>query len=93
MPELGILQQVQQQGTIHIESVSQEVIHLMSMDTAIIEWQGEPYEGPYSVRPKVTSQSLLTRHKLMTDNLTVQEIPYYQTTNAQGGYTVIIGGE
>lgn len=53
--------------------------------------QHEPYEGSYSVTPAITEQILETRDKLMVDDLTVQSIPYYETTNPKGK-TVIIGG-
>jgi len=37
------------------------------------------------------SQILRTNDKIMTDNVVVEPIPYYETTNDAGGYTVIIG--
>lgn len=52
----------------------------------------EEYEGPYQVRPSPHgSQVLETRYRLMADDVTVEEIPYYKTTNESGGYTAIIG--
>ena len=92
MPELGTLRQVHQ-GTIRILGVTQDVLRPISLQTAVIRWEGDPYEGPYTVTPKTAAQSLETRHKTMRDDVTVLEIPYYQTTNAQGGYTVIIADE
>lgn len=52
---------------------------------------GDPYDGPYIVIPKVEGQTLETDGKTMQDDVTVTAIPYYQTSNPQGGYTVIIG--
>ena len=52
---------------------------------------GDPYEGEYTVVPKTTDQILETEGKTMEDDVTVTAIPYYQTSNPQGGYTVIIG--
>ena len=49
------------------------------------------YEGPYSVRPAVDSQTLPTAMLGMRYDLDVEPIPYYQTTNEAGGYTAIIG--
>lgn len=90
MPELGTLRQVQQ-GTIRILGVSSSILRPLRLQTATINWEGEPYIGEYTVTPKTTSQTLATRHKTMQDNVMVLEIPYYETTNEQGGYTVIIG--
>lgn len=64
----------------------------------IISIAGKPirpsdtYEGPYSIRPLPDeAQVLNTKDKMMTDNLTVLEIPYWETSNIYGK-TVIIGG-
>lgn len=51
------------------------------------------YDGEYTVTPKVVAQSLATTNKYMQDDVTVLEIPYYQTSNPQDGYTVYIGNE
>lgn len=64
MPEIGKLRQVQQ-GTIHISSVQ----------TAIIEWQGTPYEGSYSVTPGAEEQVLATKNLRCTDDITIAPIP------------------
>lgn len=92
MPELGTLKQVHQ-GTIRILGVSQDVLRPISLQTAVIHWDGIPYEGEYIVTPRTTQQSLETKHKTMRDDVTVLEIPYYQTSNEAGGYTVIIADE
>lgn len=52
---------------------------------------GDPYTGEYVVTPTTEAQTLGTAYKVMTDDVTVHEIPYYETTNPSGGYTVIIG--
>lgn len=51
------------------------------------------YEGNYEVIPKVTSQVLETKHKYMTDDLTINKIPYAVVTNNAGGLTATIGKE
>ena len=52
----------------------------------------EKYTGNYEVTPVLyDDQELLTRNKLMTDNVTVHEIPVTWTTNPYGGNTVVIG--
>lgn len=54
---------------------------------------GDVYTGEYIVTPKAfTEQTLETAHKVMSDNVTVLEIPYYETSNLHGGKTVFIGG-
>ena len=74
--------------------VNDEAAVDFDLDTAIevIQIGGDPYEGPYTVTPKVTEQTLETLAKTMTDNVTVLEIPYIAVSNPSGGTTVTIGG-
>ena len=51
----------------------------------------EDYPGPYTVTPKVGSQSLNTADKHMVRDVTIEPIPYYEVSN-QNGKTIIIGG-
>lgn len=53
----------------------------------------EYYIGKYDVIPKIESQVLETRDKLMSDDVTVKAIPFYEVSNPQGGTTFIIGGD
>jgi hypothetical protein len=52
---------------------------------------GEEYDGAYEVTPKFVAQTLPTAEKLMTKDLTIEEIPYAEVSNNSGGKTVIIG--
>ena len=50
------------------------------------------YNGEYEVTPQCDDAVVLpTSGKAMKGDLTVKSIPYYETTNLSGGYTVIIG--
>lgn len=52
----------------------------------------EKFLGPYTVTPFLyDEQELITRDKVMTQNLTVKEIPIVETTNLYGGRTIVIG--
>lgn len=52
------------------------------------------YEGPYEVTPKAWQGTVLeTKDKAMTDDVTVLEIPYYETGNVYNGLTVYIANE
>lgn len=52
----------------------------------------DQYEGNYIVTPKAFEQTVLeTKSKLMLDDVTVLEIPYYRTSNPSGGDTIFIG--
>lgn len=52
------------------------------------------YTGDYVVTPKAHASTVLeTNDKIMRDDVTVLEIPYYETSNLGGGYTVFIAGE
>lgn len=54
----------------------------------------DPYTGQYVVIPKANDETILqTKNKSMSDNVTVKEIPYYSTSNPQGGNTIYIGTE
>lgn len=48
------------------------------------------YTGDYIVTPKVIEQTLATKDKKMIDDVTVLEIPFYETINVAGGNTVFI---
>lgn len=68
---------------------------LLELDTSIIISGTESlpiYTGSYEVTPlPYTEQLLPTTQTHVTDDIVVKEIPYYETTNDAGGYTVIIG--
>lgn len=50
------------------------------------------YDGDYTVVPQAYDATVLaTRNKAMEDDVIVMEIPYYEASNPQGGYTVTIG--
>ena len=51
------------------------------------------YEGEYEVVPKVERQILETEQKLMTEDLLIHGIPFYEVSNDAGGTTVYIGKE
>lgn len=68
----------------------------VSMDVVI--QQGErpvnPYEGPYTVVPSAHNEIILsTKDHYMERDVTVFQIPYYETFNLSDGYTAYIGGE
>ena len=84
MPEIRTIKRVTPQE-IHVVNVQTDVARPMSIKTAVIHVDGDPYEGPYEVIPKITAHD-----KYMKDDITVLEIPYYETSN-QDGLTVYIG--
>ena len=51
------------------------------------------YTGSYEATPKVEKQTLPTKDKHMTDNVTIQAIPCFEVSNECGGSTVYIGSE
>ena len=54
---------------------------------------GELYEGEYSVTPQTTEQTLETAQKVLTDDVTIRSIPFFDVSNTSGGITVFIGKE
>lgn len=54
----------------------------------------EQYVGSYEVMPKAfASQTLETQNKVLTDDIVISEVPYYETTNNTGGITSYIARE
>lgn len=52
----------------------------------------DAYTGQYEVTPLPNVEQILrTRNKVLKHDVVIQPIPYYETTNDAGGYTVIIG--
>lgn len=52
----------------------------------------EEYKGDYIVTPTGNRQILETANKKLTDDVTVNAIPYETASNAAGGITVTIAG-
>lgn len=54
----------------------------------------ERYNGDYEVIPNAfNAQTLPTANKLLTQDVVVKKVPYYETSNIQKGITVYIAGE
>ena len=51
---------------------------------------GTPYDGPYEVTPTPEEQYLYTSGRRLREDVNVHAIPYLQTGNDAGGYTVSI---
>lgn len=49
------------------------------------------YNGPYEVTPSTTSQILPTANLVMSDDVNINQIPYYEVSNLSGGKTASIG--
>lgn len=54
---------------------------------------GELYDGDYVVTPKVDSQTMPTKGKVMAEDVTVNPIPFFNVSNNSGGNTVYIAKE
>lgn len=66
---------------------------LMVVDGA---WSAETlnvYTGEYEITPTVDGMKLETAQTLMSDDLTVNAIPFYEVENTSGGNTVYIADE
>lgn len=51
---------------------------------------GEKYEGDYTVTPAMKAQTLPTMNKVLTENVIISPIPFYEVSNPGGGKTVYI---
>ena len=72
-----------------------DTIEIVDINNTEIKPSGdkiEHYNGSYTVTPRVERQTLHTENKIMDDDVTVLQIPYFEVTNTNGT-TVIIGGQ
>ena len=60
---------------------------------SVTVYQAAQYTGAYTVTPSVEGETLKTKNLIMTDDVTVNAIPYYQVENPSSGDTVYIGSE
>lgn len=70
----------------------------LSLDTKIVNEiiDVDPYEGSYDITPLAFNEQLLpTTGKYCDDDILVRSVPFYETSNVSGGYTVYIadGGD
>nr|DAH88199.1 MAG TPA: hypothetical protein [Caudoviricetes sp.] len=59
---------------------------------SVVGVAAEVYKGEYTVTPAVTDQLLLTKEKMLKDNMTFKGVPKQIVDNPSGGKTVTIGG-
>ena len=64
-----------------------------SLQTVTGTGEVETYTGAYEITPKVDAQTLPTAQKLLTDDMKVNGIPYFVTSNTSEGETAYIGTE
>ncbi len=75
-----------------------ELSHAGSLSGSVSIAQGwgippeSEYHGTYKIVPDpVNNQELPTKDKFLSENIKLSKIPYFETTNSEGGMTVIIG--
>lgn len=67
----------------------------VEFDTAveIKEYTGvDVYDGEYTLTPEATDQVLLTKEKLLKENVTIKAVQKQIVENPAGGQTITIGG-
>ena len=78
-------------GTLSIES---SIVGALSGENGLAATLSTPvenrYEGTYTVTPNKDEQVIDTDYRLLTQDLTIKGIPYYEVSN-ESGITVIIG--
>ena len=77
-----------------VKAKTSSIVKKVHPNTAInvIHEDTEIYEGEYVVTPKFYEETILeTQDKKMEENVQVLEIPYYETRNPSGSYTIYIG--
>ena len=79
---------------VNVEVIPQEIVTVQVDAVTRTSASDVPvYDGPYDAIPKVEAQTLHTDKKLMTDDVTVHGVPFYEVSNDQGGNTVYIAKE
>lgn len=72
-------------GTIDISENGLYDVKKYAVADVKVKGGGEKYEGDYIVTPSAHNDIILeTADKVMEDNVTVLEIPYYETSNITG---------
>lgn len=89
-PEVTIVVDSQ---TIGVDVLSPALDIELGISNALPEKIYEQYDGDYEVTPSRGEQILQTAYKVMSDDVTIKEIPYSETTNLAGGTTCYIGKE
>lgn len=76
---------------IEFEELEQS-FEMLFDDNVVIEVtsEHETYDGKYSITPKLEAQTLSTKKKVMSDDIKVEAVPVYETSNNSGGTTVYI---
>ncbi len=54
---------------------------------------GEEYTGAYEIAPTFNEQTMPTKHKVLSEDITVKPIAVIVVSNPSGGNTVYIGDE
>lgn len=78
-------------STINTQFIQTECTFNTDFGEVILVKTDEVYTGDYNVIPRVYEQTLETKDKVMTDNVTVEVIPLSKVINLSNGYTVTIG--
>lgn len=51
------------------------------------------YTGDYEITPKVESQTMYTKNRLMVNDVEIKGVPIFSTSNNAGGNTIYIAKE
>ena len=81
-------------SVFQVEFDTASVFHV-EFDTAveIKEYTGvDVYDGEYTLTPETTDQVLITKEKLLKENVTIKAVQKQIVENPAGGQTVTIGG-
>lgn len=74
MPELGKLKRIDT-GQVRIIGVTSGTERLMELKVSTINWEGDPYDGDYTITPMQETQVLQTENKHMLHDVTINPIP------------------
>lgn len=77
------------------ETIRGHISHATNLSGKIsLDVRYPTYEGEYTITPSSADEQVLeTEYRVLKDNIVIQKIPYYETTNTQNGLTAYIAEE
>lgn len=81
---------IQTKNQFNLTLREEKELFKLKLDLAYKELH-EHYKGEYIINPKIVSQKMETKDKIMDDDVTINEIYFNETENLSGGMTVQIG--
>ena len=93
LPIIVNMDVIENSNVFELDIVELSNVLNLSIDSEIIvkNYDAERYEGSYLIIPAAYDDQVLeTKNKLCTENIVVEKVPLWETSNLSGGNTVYI---